>query len=230
MTEFIEGITLESNRLAELPVQVQDLIFSKVSAQIQYLRCLPSEGYYGRVHGQGWLEPPRAIRTPEENLTVSGPYNSYAELTSVIHRAYEVETALWDDEPFDSNHESYVATFLSIFPDWNPHEPKFTWIDPALVNVIARPVKGDTGNEDWEVFLIDWESAGWYPAWVQSLQFNISFFAMINDLRQPPNKSGHYPLLPYRHEEILSQALKEFDPNPDWERLTVAQDRLWAFY
>ncbi|KAL1603462.1 hypothetical protein SLS60_005049 [Paraconiothyrium brasiliense] len=231
---FIDGILLESDRLAEFPVETQDRIFAKVSAQIQYLRSLPSEGYYGRVHRQGWVDPPPGLRTDTGLVrNVVGPYNTYEEYTSAIHSAFEINMAVGSGPYKKEWWPSYTANsveLLSIFPGWLPHEPKFTWPDPKLTNIIVRPIKDESGNEDWEVFLIDWEGAGWHPAWVQALQFQKRCGAMIRDRSQAPSASGHHPLLPYRSGEILAQMLKGFDPNPDWERLGKIRKHDWWFY
>ncbi|KAH7110125.1 hypothetical protein B0J11DRAFT_599679 [Dendryphion nanum] len=234
MMDFIEGIPMNSDRFAELPEQAQNIICAKVSAQIGYLRSLPSEGYYGRVHRQGWLCAPEGIRTDTSaSKSVSGPYNTYEEFTSAIYRAFELSKAvglLGTGTEFPPKYAPSTAKLWSIFPGWNPHEPKFTWIDPKMTNLIARPTKGNAENEDWEVFLIDWECAGWYPAWVQVLQFQNRCGALIRDRSQAPDKHGDYPFVLYRHEEIIRQMLKDFDPNPDWERLGKVQGSNWCFF
>lgn len=238
MMDYIEGISLEDNNFAELPVRSQDIILAKVSAQIQYLRSLPSEGYYGRVHRQGWLEPPAGIETlTNAQPSVVGPFNTYEEFISAIFRTQEVlEAGLRKggvagpvrEEEFNATWLSNMAKLWPIFPGWNPHEPKFTWLDPKLPNMIARPIRRDTEDEDWEVFLLDWEGCGWLPAWVQALQVEQRGGCQIRDYRQA--RTSGVSLTPYRVGEIIPQTLKEFDPNPDWERMAVIRKVSWFLF
>jgi hypothetical protein len=172
MMEFIEGIPLKHEIFAALPIYAQDTICAKVSSQLRYLRELLSEGYYGRVHGQGWLYPPIGIDTCTNAFPdMVGPYKTYPEFVAAIYRAWQMQRAtsykLAEWWPKDVEK---TAKFMPILPGWEPYEPKFTWVDPKLANIIARQVKGDDGSEDWEVFLIDWEYCTWYPAWLQGLQ------------------------------------------------------------
>ena len=174
MTKYIEGIRLEleSEIFAGYPIETQNLLCRKISEQFQQIRALPSEGYYGRVHRQGWLFAPPGIEIPDrpsvcQNIT--GPYSSYKEYIAAMKIAMEVNLAYSDSkEEFYPGIVSSAEEFLRILPDWHPHEPKFTWMDPKLSNMIIRPIKGDDGEEDWEVYFLDWEVCGWYPAWVQS--------------------------------------------------------------
>lgn len=230
MMEFIEGIPLDSEWLAKLSTQDQNTICAKVSAQIRYLRSLPSEGYYGRVYGQGWVDPPPGlwVDTGTEK-SVSGPYRTYEEFISALFRAYELQRAgFMFCKDFPAGFASRAAEFLSLFPGWNSHEPKFTWIDPKLTNIIVRQPTEE--EPDWKVFLVDWESCGWYPAWLQALQCWQRGGAMIRDPSQPEIRPGLYPLVHYRREELAQQILKEFDPNPDWDRFAKIRKQQWMFF
>ncbi|KAF2444294.1 hypothetical protein P171DRAFT_494555 [Karstenula rhodostoma CBS 690.94] len=232
MINFIEGIPLDDEKFAELPIHAQDTICAKVSSQIRYLRELPSEGYYGRVHGQGWLCPPTGIELMTSTSdVVRGPYKTYEEFISAIYLAHQVQRAIANISPeWHPKEVERTAKFRSIFPDWNPHEPKLTWIDPKIDNMIARQIKGDDGSEDWEVFLIDWECTGWYPAWVQGLQFDFRGNILIRDYTQPVIK-GHGPSFKSHREPAIQQMMtKDFDPNPDRERLDFIQEVDWHFF
>lgn len=241
MTNFIDGILLSDSRkcyLPDLPIRVQDIILTKISEQITYLRNLPSEGYYGRAYQQGWLDPAPGIRTypspgTEGFKAICGPYHTYTEFTSTVHEAYEVNKAFGGlENEFRPDYVETACEMLSIFPEWKPNQPTFTWVDPKLQNMIARPIGGDEkkedgqDNEDWEVFLLDWECAGWYPAWVQSLQFARRCGAIV----QKPAPVGHSGILPYRNKEIQEQTRKVFDPDCDEERLAIALKHDWWFY
>jgi hypothetical protein len=136
------------------------------------------------------------------------PYKTYPEFVAAIYRAWQVQRATsyklagWWPKDVEK-----TAKFMPILPGWEPHEPKFTWVDPKLANIIARQVKGDDGSEDWEVFLIDWEYCAWYPAWLQGLQIKQRSNVLIRD---PTTRLG---FTFYRKSEISSIIRKNFDPN-----------------
>jgi hypothetical protein len=117
-----------------------------------------------------------------------------------------------------------MARLTSVFPGWGPQEPKLTWMDPKIANIIARQVKGDNGGEDWEVFLIDWECLGWYPAWLQGLQVDSCCNIMLRNPEQPSE------FHPYRSSEIKGRVMKDFDPEPNWERIAMVHSLHWIFY
>ncbi|KAH7381421.1 hypothetical protein DE146DRAFT_681914 [Phaeosphaeria sp. MPI-PUGE-AT-0046c] len=208
MMNFIEGITLVDHReFAELSAHAQDAICAKVSSQIRYLRELPSEGYYGRPHGQGWFYPPPGLDThTSASFTLVGPYKTYEEFCSAMYRSHQVSEAISTSDPeWHPAHQKDSAEIRSLLSSWEPHEPKFTWIDPALKNMIVRPIKGTDGSEDWEVFFIDWECAAWYPAWVQALQLD-------------------------SRGEIVPMMLKDFDPEPDQKKMDRLHYLFWRFF
>lgn len=154
MMNFIDGIHIHDKAFAELPINAQDRICAKVSSQIRYLPEFLSEGYYGRPYGQEWMTPPPGLSTNTSgSAAVVRPYKTYEEFCSAMYRASQVYTAIstnnleWRPSELES-----MAKFTSVFPGWEPNEPKLTWIDPKMANMIARQIKGDDGSEDWEVF------------------------------------------------------------------------------
>lgn len=236
MTKYIEGIRLEleSEAFAGFPVETQNYLCRKISEQIQHIRDLPSEGYYGRVHRQGWLEPPSGLVIPDPASvykTVTGPYNSYEEFMSAVKLSMEIALpSRYAADEFLPNTVSYAIEFLQILPHWNPHEPKFTWMDPKLSNMIIRPIKGDDGKEDWEVYFLDWECCGWYPAWVQSLQIRSRVGVMLRDRTKPPEGTW-YPAYRYERNPEIRQAIwKDFDPNPREDIWDLAHKLTWHMY
>ncbi|KAF1911778.1 hypothetical protein BDU57DRAFT_533186 [Ampelomyces quisqualis] len=229
MMEFIEGIPLNQETFMALPIHAQDTICAKVSSQLRYLRELPSEGYYGRVHGQGWLSPPPGLDFRSiTSQAIVGPFRTYEEFVSAIYRSWQVRHAIsYNMVEWTPADVEMTAKFMPIFPGWEPNEPKFTWIDPKLRNMIARQIKGDDGSEDWEVFLIDWEYCAWYPAWVQGLQTESCSGALIPN---PASTNKYAAHIPYRGGEINSMMRKDFDPDFDMERRAIIVDRNWRFF
>ncbi|KAH4106508.1 hypothetical protein HBH69_036640 [Parastagonospora nodorum] len=226
MMNFIEGIPLDHEEFAGLPIHAQNIICAKASSQLRYLRELPSEGYYGRVHKKGWLCPPTGLNSnTSSHRMVVGPYQTYEEYCAAVYRSSQVQKAAsYSCVDWPSKHAELMARLISVFPGWGPQEPKLTWMDPKIANIIARQVEGDNGGEDWEVFLIDWECLGWYPAWLQGLQVDSCCNIMLRDPEQPSE------FHPYRSSEIKGRVMKDFDPEPDWERIAMVHSLHWVFY
>jgi hypothetical protein len=226
MLNFIEGIQLTHERFAELSIHAQDTICAKVSSQLRYLRELPSKGYYGRPHGQGWLCPPPASDTnASASNVVVGPHKTYEEFCSAVCRARQILDAISNPRPeWHPIEPEIFAELASRLSAWEPHEPTFTWVDPKISNIIAQPVKRDDRGEDWEVFLIDWEYCGWYPAWVQGMQFRERCGIWVRDSKDPTKFDA------YRKNEILPRMLEDFDPESDLEILAWLQDIDWEFF
>jgi len=237
MMNFIEGGNMTFEKFAELPIHAQDTICTKISSQLRYLRELPSEpeGYYGRVHGQGWLCAPHGLDSSTSASPyrgIVGPYKTYEEYCAAMYRAQQTLRAGHSSgEEWGPEEPEIVPQLESVFQGWGDNEPKFTWIDPKIQNIIARKIiKEDDGSEDWEVFLIDWEYCGWYPAWTQVLQV-MTICGVV--LRDPDNPVG---LISYRGSEITPMILKDFDPKPeeerkkDEERLKLLSDLCWHFF
>lgn len=112
------------------------------------------------------------------------------------------------------------AELMVIFPGWEPHEPKFTWVDPKFTNMIAQKITRDDGSEDWEVSLIDWEFCAWYPFWTQGVQIMTRTGVALRDPTDALN------FISYRKSEITSMIMKDFDPDIDQERLAVIKKKL----
>jgi len=223
MMNFIKGIALSDEKFAELSIYAQDTICSKVSSQLRYLRDLPSEGYYGRPYHQGWLNPPVHLETNSSgSIAVTGPYKTYEEFCAAIYRARQMNRAVgtqgleWRPKEVENTTE-----LVSIFSGWTHNEPRLTWLDPQIRNIVARQVIANDGSEDWEVFLIDWECFGWYPAWLQGLQVRRRSGIV---LVQGTDFTLH------RESEIRPMMLKDFDPEPDEERMAGLSKHYWEFY
>ncbi|KAF1913447.1 hypothetical protein BDU57DRAFT_501901 [Ampelomyces quisqualis] len=215
MMNYIEGDYMTDQYFASLPVHAQDVICGKLSSQLRYLRELPSEGYYGRVNGKGWLRPPPGLDTnTTAHHTVVGPCRTYEDFCSVMYRSEQVQQAIgYGSKEWSPFHHRGLTKLASLLAGWKPNEPRLTWIDPKIKNIIARPIQGDDGSEDWEVFLIDWECLGWYPAWLQALQVYRRCGSIIRD---PANEQKW---IIHRKDDVKAMVLKEFDPEPDWEKI-----------
>jgi aminoglycoside phosphotransferase (APT) family kinase protein len=167
--EFLEGEVLSDERWLSFSVDARTKILSRLCEQLHLLRSIPSPGYYGRVHRQGWR--------PDCNLfcaskgQMCGPYNNYRDMLSAsIHKLKVQAVTCYDNPKFLGKEIEYITQFESTLATCSGHEPTFTHPDPALHNIIARPIRD---GEDWEVTLIDWEDSGWHPAWMQAVAFRL---------------------------------------------------------
>ncbi|KAF2878228.1 hypothetical protein BDV95DRAFT_533480 [Massariosphaeria phaeospora] len=98
VTEFIEGGTLTYNRWKGFSEDARETILSKISHQLQLLRSIPSEGYYGRIHKQPWRPHFGLLRT--RCTEQCGPYDTYAEFipaTETSAEDWEVTLIDWAD-------------------------------------------------------------------------------------------------------------------------------------
>lgn len=170
VTEFIEGDTLTEKLWLGLEDEAQKIICSRLSEQFQLLRSVPSEGYYGRVYHQGWTPWLNLVRIRGKEMC--GPYNTFKDLISAMYATAELRMA-------DTNNASeYHPIRLGLLSQFKPilggtksHRPVLTHLDPKWENIIVRPVKeeGDSGEiKDWDVVLIDWDTLGWLPEFMQA--------------------------------------------------------------
>ncbi|KAF2443886.1 hypothetical protein P171DRAFT_362731, partial [Karstenula rhodostoma CBS 690.94] len=229
MTRYIDGVRLDGlEQFPSMSIKAQDIICAKVSAQIAYLRTFPREGwYYGRIRRQGWMQPPDSImKNRSVHWTPTAPHNSFEEFTASIIGAYELREAQRDDESeWSPEFVGRRNKLASALKDWGPQEPKLTWLDPKFKNMVAVPIGGDAESAtDWDVFLVDWEDFGWYPAWVQGLQFAGRCGAFTR------TKDRYNPINAHREDEIYQMMLKDFDPGFDWERRKMLEGTRWRFY
>ena len=174
--EFIEGESLNYNKWISLSDEQRENIHSKISEQLRLLRSVPSEGYYGRVKGQGFYPQIQLVTTNGKDFR--GPYNTYEDLLSAMHAAAEIQGGLRSDEDnpeeYTPEQKLHLSRFKSTFEKCGGGAPKLTHVDPAMQNWIVRPVDGTMQSaQDYEVTFIDWGGFGWYPAWVQMASFEI---------------------------------------------------------
>jgi hypothetical protein len=176
--EFIEGTQLLAPEWVKLNDQQRENILSGMIEQLQLLRSIPSEGYYGRVNGQGFHPLERFVRT--KNKGVSGPFRSHEDLLSAMYGAAEVNAAFRcsskDDVMLYRPEQLHVLSrFKNIFRNCAGREPKFTHVDLLTQNMVVRPLDGDMRSASkFEVTIIDWSGCGWFPAWVQPIRFGLA--------------------------------------------------------
>lgn len=230
MTNYINGVRLNGlTQFASMKEQAQDIICAKISAQLAYLHSLPlpsEQWYYGRIYRQGWARPPESIRKGPK-MPITGPFSSYGEFVATIERVYEINDAVSFSLPeWDPMELELRRQLVDTLKDWRPNEPRLTWLDPKFKNMIAVPIGGDAETAtDWDVFFVDWEDLGWYPAWVQGAQVIGRGGANV---RTSEGKYGGSKC--YREEVIMPRLLKDFAPEFDMERKARVLECSWRFF
>jgi hypothetical protein len=166
--EFLEGGDLDGGRWESLSDKARSIITSRLCEQFRLLRSIPSEGYYGRVHRQGWKREASFLRSLGPGL--AGPYDTYEDFVAALSNAVHlVRTLSSRVEEFFPQESLYLSQIESTLLTCNGRQPTFTHLDPAKHNIIARPFTNSHSEEDWEVTLIDWAYSGWCPAWLQAV-------------------------------------------------------------
>ncbi|EUC46588.1 hypothetical protein COCMIDRAFT_25417 [Bipolaris oryzae ATCC 44560] len=150
---------------------------ARLREQYRLLRSIPSEGYYGRVHCQAFDRKMGMFRT---NCKQScGPYKTYEEFTSAVIRSAEVNALIrrvQEGEYLCEDQDTMLSEYKQALEISADRKPVFTHVDPSLKNIILRRIPSTQDQPpDWEVTLIDWAGAGWYPAWVQGAAFDQRF-------------------------------------------------------
>jgi hypothetical protein len=229
ITTYIDGVRLDEEVFSRMAMEAQDIICAKVSTQLAYLRTLECEGwYYGRIHRQAWSQPPPDIEVNTSTpRTVTSPFTTYEALVKNLIEAFQMQEAVSiQSQDWPAYHMEQVAELVSTLESWKPVEPKLTWLDPKIRNIVAVPIGGDEKTAlDWDVYFVDWEDLGWYPAWLQAKQVRDrgSVFVRYVD----PMKGMNARI--YREKEILDMQLKDFDPGYDREK-GERVSRYWRFY
>ncbi|KAF1960258.1 hypothetical protein CC80DRAFT_544708 [Byssothecium circinans] len=169
VTELIEGERFSGKLYMSLSDEGREKLLARLCEQLRLLRATPSEGYYGRVHNQGWS--PLATPFHGGGLEMYGPYKTYEDFVSALNACIEIVAALCSghDSNFYPEQELFLSGIKDSLAKSKGSRPTFTHIDPAGQNIIVRKLQGsEQGAEGWEVTFIDWSDSGWYPAWMQA--------------------------------------------------------------
>ncbi|EUC36669.1 hypothetical protein COCCADRAFT_2322 [Bipolaris zeicola 26-R-13] len=175
--EYIPGFQLTVNDWMGFTEEERTTLCARVREQFRLLRSIPSEGYYGRVHRQAFGCSMGMFRTNYKQSC--GPYKTYEEFTSAVIRAAEANalvSRLQEGEFLSEDQNTVVSEYKQALEISTDRKPVFTHVDPALKNIIFRRIPTTQGHPpDWEVTLIDWAGAGWFPPWVQGASFRQRF-------------------------------------------------------
>jgi hypothetical protein len=136
-------------------------ICNKLRDAFDSLRKLPSPGYYGGI-GRTRI-PDHLFNDREGDKAICGPFNSGTEFTAgLVLKLSRISEANHGYLNFKVDfYRRHLDTMLS------EHAPIFSHGDLQRKNILVRQV-----GTSFEVGLVDWEAAGWYPSyWEYSILF-----------------------------------------------------------
>ena len=177
-------------------------ICTELGKQLRLLRSIPSPGYYGRVHHQPYLETASLLTTRHKEPL--GPYETYGDMAAALADAAELKAAVGDTElEYHPSRQLHLDHIRSAYANSEHNEPKFTHLDLKLDNTLLKPVLGGHGEQQmYEIVLIDWTRAAWYPAWLEAV-------GVLNE--QPVDKNFRK----FMHMHIFRYYVAQgFDPFP----------------
>ncbi|PNY26134.1 Uncharacterized protein TCAP_03930 [Tolypocladium capitatum] len=128
----------------------KDRIASQLRLQIDTLRSLPTPGYFGCI-GRRPFEESMFWTAPEDGVddgTYSGPFDTELKLNDALVQKYLYNSGLHHKAQY------YRRVLPLVLRD---HGIVFSHGDLQRKNVILK--------ENGEPVVIDWETAGWYPAY-----------------------------------------------------------------
>ncbi|KAJ6444888.1 dipeptidyl aminopeptidase [Purpureocillium lavendulum] len=172
----------------------KERIARQLRLQIDALRTLPSPGYFGCI-GRRPFEDSMFWTAPESDRhdgTISGPFETESELNDAFIKKYLYNSGL----------EHKAAFYRRVLPVvLRGHGIVFTHGDFQRKNVILK--------EHGELVIVDWENAGWYPAY---WEYALAMFACGSW-----KDDWH---------EYLAQILTEYPNEYDW--FDMLRRELWS--
>lgn len=172
--EYITGYTLVE-QWARLTQSEKITIMDELKGQVDALRQLPDPGYFGGVGGQ---HMPNGIfwcsgeADEEDPKSITGPFKTEAELNEAF-ALKSIQIAEYNGRKGHRGH-FYRRMLPQVLKD---HPAVFTHGDFQRKNIIIRrrqpgltlPQSGQLSQcspeGGFEVVLVDWENAGWYPSY-----------------------------------------------------------------
>jgi aminoglycoside phosphotransferase (APT) family kinase protein len=128
---------------------------------------VPYPNFYGSVE-RGPV-PHHLFYSADADPAIRGPFDSESEFNTALVRRLREIWAMNDKHSFKADfYERNLDAMLK------GHEPMFSHSDLQPKNILVRRVHSQTGlaSKSFEVALVDWEEAGWYPSyWEYSCVF-----------------------------------------------------------
>lgn len=163
--EFVEGETLES-LWKTLSDDEKTHIVCKLKAIFDGIRSLPSPGFYGSVN-KGSI-PHHLFYTNPLDRKISGPFLHEYEVNGAITAQLRSQIAL--NRQYSYKSDFYKRHLSDVFSN---HPPVFSHSDIYRRNILVHKTSESTPqNHEYNIILVDWEDAGWYPSyWDYAISF-----------------------------------------------------------
>lgn len=153
-----------------LSIDDRKLILGKLRGIFDQIRAIPSPGFFGSV--TGGKVPHALCWMADDDPEVNGPFGNGQDLVRGLAKKSRKK---W----LRNGYQTCMPDFFErrLAPAVGNHSPVFSHTDLLRKNVIVRetslPPSVDSGRKrDKEVVVVDWEDAGWYPAyWEYAVAF-----------------------------------------------------------
>jgi hypothetical protein len=210
VTEYIDGFTLSAEKFLSMPSATRAKLITSLSEQLRLLRTIPAPDYYGHVHKQGW-RPALILLARSTSTAMCGPYETYDAFAQAAYNAAELSAVISFNLPdLDVTQVQALSAFKATLASCAGRAPRFTHLDLQLRNMIATPIGGSSEEDaqEWQVTLIDWADAGWYPAFMQAvvLRERLDLFT-----REALNIDKRYELVDTILENLGEQSYVELE-------------------
>ncbi|KFX95507.1 hypothetical protein V490_03821 [Pseudogymnoascus sp. VKM F-3557] len=149
--ELVQGRTLEA-LMPTLNTEEKVEISLQIKNAVDKLRGIPQLNYIGGVNRQPLINA--VFWVPEHDSAISGPFDTEAAMNEGMLKHLEQQTP------------AVYAQFLRgiVSSTLCGHKTVFTHGDLQPKNIIVNRISSPEGKKDrFEIYLIDWESAAWYP-------------------------------------------------------------------
>lgn len=169
--EYLQGDTLES-LWQDLKASEKDLVLRKLRAIFHEIRCLPSPGFLGSVNETHVLH--HLFYSPDYDPKISGPFKSGRDFVLGLVSKSRMNAQHQKKQSYLADY--FQKEFLDLLGTSN-HTSTFTHSDLQRKNILVRQISSEdsTQEKDYQVSIVDWESAGWYPTYWEYVAAFFSF-------------------------------------------------------
>ena len=176
--EYIHGDTL-LEKWPSLSESQKSTILNQLKGYLGLLRDLPHPGYFGSI---GRRQMPNGIFWTGEDdydIRINGPF----ETESALNEALALKSIQCAEYNERKGHKGNF--YRRMLPQvLKGHPPVFTHGDFQRKNIIIRPRnpahanngQPETKEGGYDVVMIDWEQAGWYPSYWEYCAASWSFW------------------------------------------------------
>lgn len=151
----------------ELDEDEKSAICGKLKDVFAAIRKIPPPSFYGTVD-KGPV-PHHLFHSAKGDPAICGPFDSESEFNAALVKKLRVIWAANLKHSFKA--DFYERNLDAVLKG---HEPAFSHSDLQQKNILVRRIQAKAGlaSKCFEVAIIDWEEAGWYPSyWEYSAVF-----------------------------------------------------------